>query len=52
MVQRWHIADITGEFIPVYERDGLIVKLDEYFHRSAVCKKEEYKGEELLPYFC
>lgn len=40
-----------GEFIPVYERDGLIVKLDEYVFRQ-VCslqKRRMDKGEELLP---
>ena len=40
-----------GEFIPVYERDGLIVKLDEYIFRQ-VCslqKRRMDKGEELLP---
>ena len=40
-----------GEFIPVYERDGLIVRLDEYVFRQ-VCslqKRRMDKGEELLP---
>ena len=40
-----------GEFIPVYERDGLIVKLDEYIFRQ-VCslqKRRMDEGEELLP---
>lgn len=40
-----------GEFIPVYERDGLIVKLDEYVFRQ-VCglqKRRMDEGEELLP---
>lgn len=40
-----------GDFIPVYEKDGLIVKLDEYVFRK-VCylqKKRMEDGEELLP---
>ena len=40
-----------GEFIPVYERDGLIVRLDEYVFRQ-VCslqKRRMDKGEEMLP---
>ncbi len=52
---RWVKADgaciSPGEFIPVYEMDGLIVKLDEYVFRS-VCtfqKKCMDAGRQLLP---
>lgn len=40
-----------GEFIPVYEKDGLIVKLDEYVF-SQVCSMQKRRmetGGELLP---
>jgi len=40
-----------GDFIPVYEKDGLIVKLDEYVFRQ-VCNMQKRRmddGEELLP---
>ena len=40
-----------GDFIPVYEKDGLIVKLDEYVLRQ-VCnlqKRKMEEGEALLP---
>lgn len=51
---RWERADgsmiAPGDFIPVYEKDGLIVRLDEYVFRK-VCqlqRKELDKGETLL----
>ncbi len=40
-----------GEFIPVYEKDGLIVKLDEYVFRQ-VCRLQKRmmnQGRELIP---
>lgn len=40
-----------GDFIPVYEKDGLIVRLDEYMFRQ-VCRVQRRKmeeGAELLP---
>lgn len=52
---RWIRGDGTfmspGEFIPVYEKDGLIVKLDEYVFRH-VCefqKRQMNNGKALLP---
>lgn len=40
-----------GDFIPVFEKDGLIVKLDEYVFRR-VCRMQKHRmeqGEPLLP---
>ena len=40
-----------GDFIPIYEKDGLIVKLDEYVFRK-VCelqKRKQAEGVQLLP---
>ena len=52
---RWINPDgsmvMPGEFIPLYERDGLIVKLDEYIFRY-VCefqRERMERGQELLP---
>ena len=52
---RWINPDgsmvMPGEFIPLYERDGLIVKLDEYIFRY-VCEFQRERmenGEELIP---
>lgn len=52
---RWITKDgsmvMPGDFIPLYEKDGLIVKLDEYVFRE-VCRfqKEAMEhGNELLP---
>lgn len=52
---RWINPDgsmvMPGEFIPLYERDGLIVKLDEYIFRY-VCEFQRElmeKGQELIP---
>ena len=52
---RWKKPDGTmvspGEFIPLYEKDGLIVKLDEYVFRC-VCENQKQrmdKGERLIP---
>ncbi len=52
---RWIEADgsmvMPGDFIPLYERDGLIVRLDEYIFRY-VCEfqRERMKqGKELIP---
>lgn len=52
---RWINPDgsmvMPGEFIPLYERDGLIVKLDEYIFRY-VCefqRERMEKGQELIP---
>lgn len=52
---RWKREDGTmvppGEFIPIYERDGLIVRLDEYVFKK-VCelqKKQMKAGGKLLP---
>lgn len=52
---RWITKDGTmimpGEFIPLYEKDGLIVKLDEYVFRK-VCefqRKAMEEGKKLLP---
>lgn len=46
---RWKKADGTmvspGDFIPVYERDGLIAKLDEYVFRK-VCQLQRKKLDE------
>ena len=42
---------MPGDFIPLYERDGLIVRLDEYIFRH-VCEFQRElmeKGQELLP---
>lgn len=52
---RWINSDgsmvMPGDFIPLYERDGLIVRLDEYIFRH-VCEFQRElmeKGQELLP---
>ena len=52
---RWINKDgsvvMPGDFIPLYERDGLIVRLDEYVFRE-VCRFQRdtmERGEELLP---
>lgn len=52
---RWINSDgsmvMPGDFIPLYERDGLIVRLDEYIFRY-VCEFQRElmeKGQELLP---
>lgn len=52
---RWINPDgsmvMPGDFIPLYERDGLIVRLDEYIFRH-VCEFQRElmeKGQELLP---
>ncbi len=52
---RWkkdeHTMISPGDFIPVYEKDGLIVKLDEYVFRR-VCRLQKSRmeqGEALLP---
>ena len=42
---------MPGDFIPLYEKDGLIVKLDEYIFRY-VCEFQRElmeKGQELIP---
>ena len=40
-----------GDFIPVYEKDGLIVRLDEYVFRQVCClqSREQKAGAKLLP---
>ena len=52
---RWINPDgsmvMPGDFIPLYEKDGLIVKLDEYIFRY-VCEFQRElmkKGQELIP---
>lgn len=52
---RWINQDgsmvMPGDFIPLYEKDGLIVKLDEYIFRY-VCEFQRElmkKGQELIP---
>ena len=52
---RWINPDgsmvMPGDFIPLYEKDGLIVKLDEYIFRH-VCEFQRElmeKGQELIP---
>ncbi len=52
---RWINPDgsmvMPGDFIPLYERDGLIVRLDEYIFRY-VCefqRKRMKQGKELIP---
>lgn len=52
---RWINSDgsmvMPGDFIPLYERDGLIVRLDEHIFRH-VCEFQRElmeKGQELLP---
>lgn len=52
---RWINPDgsmvMPGDFIPLYERDGLIVRLDEYIFRY-VCEFQRSmmeRGEELIP---
>lgn len=52
---RWIKPDGTmifpGEFIPLYEKDGLIVKLDEYMFRQ-VCSIQKQRiehGEKIIP---
>lgn len=52
---RWINSDgsmvMPGDFIPLYERDGLIVRLDEYIFRHVFEFQRELmeKGQELLP---
>lgn len=52
---RWKKAGNTiispADFIPLYEKDGLIVRLDEYVFRKvcALQKSEMEKGKSLLP---
>lgn len=52
---RWKKDDGTmispGDFIPVYEKDGLIAKLDEYVFRQVCSLQKDRldKGQKLLP---
>lgn len=52
---RWQKPDgeiiSPGEFIPVYEKNGQIVKLDEYVFRRVCCyqRRRMLQGKELIP---